>query len=71
MGTILATPLLAVRIIPWMRGTFLSEVPQLRLARNAFAPHENFPNLGGLQFFRSRCAFECPSDREALSEVNL
>ncbi len=70
MGTILATPLLAVRITS-MRGTFLSEVPQLRLARNAFAPHENFPNLGGFQFFRSRCAFECPSDREALSEVNL
>jgi len=70
MGTILATPLLAVRITS-MRGTFLSEVPQLRLARNAFAPRENFPDLGGFQFFRSRCAFECPSDREALSEVNL
>ncbi len=70
MGTILATPLLAVRITS-MRGTFLREVPQLRLARNAFAPHENFPNLEGLQFFRSRCAFECPSDREALSEANL
>jgi hypothetical protein len=45
MGTFLATPLLAVRIIPSMRGTFL-EAPQLRLARNAFAPGENFPNLG-------------------------
>ena len=46
MGTFLATPLLGVRIIPWMRGTFLSEGPQLRLARNTTAPSENFPNLG-------------------------
>jgi len=46
MGTFLANPLLAVRIIPWMRGTFLSEAAQPRLARNTTAPSENFPNLG-------------------------
>jgi len=46
MGTILATPLLAVRIIAWMSGTFLSETRQLRLARNTSAPSENSPNLG-------------------------
>jgi len=70
MGTILATPLLAVRMIPWMRGTFLSEAAQLRLARNAFAPRENLPQSLEIQFFRNRCAFECPSDGEALNEVN-
>lgn len=46
MGTFLATPLLAVRIITSMRGTFLTEAPELRLARNVFAPRENFPNFG-------------------------
>jgi len=45
MGSFLASPLLAVRIIPWMRGTILREAPQLRLARNTLAPRENFPNL--------------------------
>ena len=70
MKTILATPLLAVRIIPWMRGTFLSEAAQLRLARKTSAPRENFPQFLEIQFFRNRCAFECPSDGEALNEVN-
>jgi len=71
MGTILATPLLAVQIITWMSATFLTGARQLRLARNAFAPRENFPQSLEIQFFRNHCAFECPSDGEALNEVNL
>jgi hypothetical protein len=71
MGTILATPLLAVQIITWMSATFLTGARQLRLARNSSAPRENFPSLWKSKFFRSRYAFECPSDSEALNEVNL
>jgi hypothetical protein len=46
MGTFLATPLLAVQIITSMRGTFIREAPEPRLARNASAPCEGLPNLG-------------------------
>ena len=33
MGTFLATVMLAVPLATWLKGTFLSNAPQLRLAR--------------------------------------
>ena len=38
MGTFLATVLLAVPLIAWLRGTILFDGPQLKLARISTAP---------------------------------
>jgi hypothetical protein len=42
MGTFLATVLLAVPLIVWLRGTILFDGPQLKLARVSNAPRGKF-----------------------------
>jgi len=44
MGTFLAIVLLAVPLVAWLRGTYLFDGPQLRLARLSKAPRGIFPN---------------------------
>lgn len=44
MGNFLATVVLAVPLMAWLRGTFLFGTPPCRLARIPSAPCEKYPN---------------------------
>jgi hypothetical protein len=70
MGTFLATLPLAVRIITWMRWTFLGGSAD-EVGAKLFCVAREGPQSPRIQFFRCRCAFACPPNRAQLDEVNL
>jgi hypothetical protein len=70
MGSLLATPLLAVSLLAWLGETFFLDGSQLKLARFSSAPRGIFP-IPKILFCCDRHAPGFPSGRMAADKVSL